>query len=234
MSTKERTLAVIKPGAFLARYAGPIIADIQARGFNIVDLRMVRFTEAQAKEFYKDHDGRAYFAGLIEHAIMAPSIVMILEGTIARPNVIKGWRDFIGPTDPSLGTASHHLRAKYGFGMPGNALHGSDSAEAFEREAALVFPELAHAKLVREMEASLKDLQSQMAAAPEETKALPDDLVAKESSFVAPSPDLKAVKDLVAALEAKSPEAMATQLVEEAKESSIVPVAPGGSETAGG
>jgi nucleoside-diphosphate kinase len=138
-TTKERTLAIIKPGAFKSRHAGPIIADIQARGFNIVDMRMVRFTDDQAKAFYAEHAGRAYFQGLVDHQTSGPCVALILEGTVAKPNVIQGWRDVMGPTDPSLGTATAHLRAKYGYGMPGNALHGSDSAEAFAREVGVAF-----------------------------------------------------------------------------------------------
>ncbi len=207
MSTKERTLAVIKPGAFRSRHTGPIIADIQARGFNIVEMRMVRFTENQAKAFYAEHDGRAHFAGLIEHTVSAPSVVLVLEGTVAKPNVIQGWRDAMGPTDPSLGTATAHLRAKYGYGMPGNALHGSDSVEAFEREMAVAF----HWSAARAIIAGLaQDL----------AKLVPQ--AAPGSSLVQPSGQTVAA-GFVANLDA------AVSSVE----SAVAPAVPGSSDTAG-
>jgi nucleoside-diphosphate kinase len=137
-ATKEKTLAVIKPGAFKSRHTGAIITDIQARGFIITEMRLVRFSDEQAKEFYKEHAGRAYFQGLIDHQTSGPAVVLVLEGPVNGPSVIKTWRDAMGPTDPSLGQ-QHHLRSKYGYGMPGNALHGSDSPEAFAREYEVVF-----------------------------------------------------------------------------------------------
>ncbi len=187
---KERTLAVIKPGAFKMRQTGVIISEIQSK-FAIKAMLMVTFTEAQAKAFYAEHATKSFFTGLVEHATMGPCVVLVLEG----PGVIQKWRDAMGPTEPMLGTPGVHLRAKYGYGMPGNALHGSDSAEAFEREYDIVFP---------------------------------------QPKTVEKTPELTAVQALVKALETTPPEAMATQLVQEAKESTVVPPAPGASETAGG
>lgn len=190
-ATKERTLAIIKPGAFKSRQAGPILSEIQAKGFTIVDMRLVRFTADQARAFYAAHAGRPYFEGLVEHQTSGPSVALVLEGPVNGAGAIQKWRDLMGPTDPSLGTATVHLRAKYGYGMPGNAVHGSDSPEEFQRESDIVF----------------------------------------NWAVTQTGPSLTAVKELVKTLEAAPPEALAKQLVQEA---SVVPPAPGSSETAGG
>ena len=53
----ERTFSMIKPDAVAAGQAGEILAMIQAAGFRVVNLRMIRITESQAQGFYAVHAG---------------------------------------------------------------------------------------------------------------------------------------------------------------------------------
>jgi nucleoside-diphosphate kinase len=178
-NAKERTLAIIKPGAFKMRQTGAIIGEIQAK-FGIAEMRLVRFTEGQAKAFYAEHAGKPYFLGLIEHAVSGPCVALILEG----PNAIQRWRDAIGPTEPMLGTPGVHLRAKYGYGMPSNALHGSDSAEAFTREAEITL----HWGDAQAVAAGLAEAAFSIPRAPGSDLIAKDGQTAPESDVVAPAP----------------------------------------------
>ena len=51
----ERTFSIIKPDAVAAGQAGQILAMIQEAGFKVLAMRMMRLTEAQAREFYGVH-----------------------------------------------------------------------------------------------------------------------------------------------------------------------------------
>lgn len=137
MIEKQKTLVIIKPGAFKRRQAGLVLTDIQTvvPQLAITDIRLVRLTQAQAEAFYVEQKGRGHYDGLIAHTTSGPSLAIVLEGVDA----IKKMRDLVGPTDPTLGTAKHHLRAKYGWQLPDNGIHASDSVEACDRELDILF-----------------------------------------------------------------------------------------------
>lgn len=141
MDRNERTLAIIKPDAVRNKYVGRIIETIEhnCMDIKIVDIRHLWYGDSIGPinwtVFYKQHVGKPFFDGLIRHMSSAPSVAMILEGE----DVIQKWRNWIGPTDPREGDWHHHLRARYGIGLPENSLHASDSPEAAEREIDLLF-----------------------------------------------------------------------------------------------
>lgn len=67
----------------------------------------------------------------------------IIVLVLAKPDAIAEWRELLGPTDASRARqeAPHSLRARYGTDQTQNALHGSDSYLAAEREIRFMFPE---------------------------------------------------------------------------------------------
>lgn len=140
----ERTLAVIKPCATKNLHAGAILEIIEATpGFKVVAAKLTHYSVVQATEFYAEHCGRPYYDGLIKHTLSGPCWAVIIEGT----DVVRRWRQLIGPTDPNKndlgpGRFRSDLRAKFGTGVPDNALHGSDSRTAAQREMAILFPEV--------------------------------------------------------------------------------------------
>ena len=125
----ERTFAIIKPDAVRKRMSGQMLARIEAAGFSVRALRMIRMSQADAEGFYHVHRERPFFGGLIAFMSSGPCIVMCLEA----PDAIKQWRDLMGATDPAK-AAPGTLRKEFGSSIDNNATHGSDGSDtaAFE------------------------------------------------------------------------------------------------------
>ena len=125
----ERTLAIIKPDAVTAGHVGAILQRIEAKGFAIRAMRMVRLTQADAEGFYAVHRGRPFFASLTAFMASGPAVVLALEadGAIGR------WRGIMGATDPAT-SPEGSLRRQFGTSIERNATHGSDAPDtaAFE------------------------------------------------------------------------------------------------------
>ena len=112
----ERTLAIIKPDAVAAGHAGAILQRIEAEGFAIRAMRMVRLTQADAEGFYAVHRGRPFFASLTAFMASGPAVVLALEadGAIGR------WRGVMGATDPAK-SLEGSLRRHFGTSIERNA-----------------------------------------------------------------------------------------------------------------
>lgn len=130
----ERTLAMIKPDAVKAMHTGKIIDQIEHAGFVIVDFKKVHLDKERAEEFYEMHKGRKFFADLVDMMISGPVVVMVLE----KMNGIKSWRELMGDTDP-MQAKEGTIRKQFGVDKGKNAVHGSDSPEAAEREIKFFF-----------------------------------------------------------------------------------------------
>ncbi|MGA2142552.1 MAG: nucleoside-diphosphate kinase, partial [Brevinematales bacterium] len=57
---------------------------------------------------------------------------------LEKENAVEAFRVLIGSTDPKK-AAPGTIRAKYGTGLPQNAIHASDSPENALKEIALIF-----------------------------------------------------------------------------------------------
>ncbi len=125
----EQTLAIIKPDAVAARYAGRIIQRIEEAGFQIRAMRLLRLSRTEAEGFYAVHRQRPFFKSLTSFMASGPVVVLALEAEDA----IKKWRALMGATDPAKAEAGT-LRKEFGASIENNATHGSDAPEtaAFE------------------------------------------------------------------------------------------------------
>jgi nucleoside-diphosphate kinase len=125
----ERTLAIIKPDAVAAGHTGPIIQRIEAEGFQIRAMRLVRLTRPDAEGFYAVHRERPFFGQLVDFMASGPVVVLALEA----PEAIRQWRTAMGATNPEKAD-SGTIRKDFGTSIERNATHGSDAAEtaAFE------------------------------------------------------------------------------------------------------
>jgi nucleoside-diphosphate kinase len=125
----ERTFAIIKPDAVRSGHAGRILTRIEAAGFNIRALRMIRMSKREAEGFYDVHRERPFFGGLTDFMSSGPCLVMCLEA----PDAIRKWRGLMGATDPAKADPGT-LRKEFGASIDNNATHGSDAPEtaAFE------------------------------------------------------------------------------------------------------
>ncbi len=133
----ERTLAIIKPDATRRRLTGAILQRIEQAGLEVVALRRMRLTRAQAEAFYAVHRERPFFDSLCDFMTSGPVVVMVLQAEDA----IARWRELMGATDPAK-AAPGTIRADYAESIEANSVHGSDAPETAAREVAFFFAEV--------------------------------------------------------------------------------------------
>jgi nucleoside-diphosphate kinase len=130
----ERTLAIIKPDAVGRRLAGEIISRIHAAKFQIVAIKSLRLTKAEAEGFYAVHRERPFFKDLTEFMSSGKVVAMALEAE----NAITKWRDTMGATDPAK-AAPGTIRKELGASIQNNCTHGSDAPQTAAFEIAFFF-----------------------------------------------------------------------------------------------
>jgi len=125
----EQTYIMLKPDAVRRGLIGEIIGRIEKKGFKIVNMKMFTFTEEKLREHYAHLVDRPFFPEVLTYMMSGPVVGMIVEGE----NVIKGMRNFMGPTkylDAPAGT----IRGDYSCNDRENLIHGSDAPETAEIE----------------------------------------------------------------------------------------------------
>jgi nucleoside-diphosphate kinase len=130
----ERTLVLIKPDGVCKALIGEIIQTIEKEGFKIVGLKMIRLNEETAEEFYRPHQGKDFFPGLIDFMLTAPSVALVAEGQGA----VKRIREIIGERKPQ-DAGAETIRGRYASDGRRNIVHGSDSVRSAEREIDCLF-----------------------------------------------------------------------------------------------
>ena len=133
----ERTLILVKPDAFARNLTGEIIARFERKGLRPVALRVMTMTRAEAERHYAEHVEKPFFGELAAFITSGPLVAMVLEGEAA----VAAARQVIGATNP-LDAAPGSIRGDFAIEVGTNMVHGSDSPESGQREAALFFPEL--------------------------------------------------------------------------------------------
>ena len=131
-----RTLTIVKPDAFEGNKAGKIIAHLEAEGFRVRAARVLRLTEAQAREFYAVHKERPFYGSLVSFMTSGRCMPLVLE----REDAVATLRRVIGATDPAE-AAEGRVRKLHAESKERNAIHASDSDENAEREARFFFAE---------------------------------------------------------------------------------------------
>ncbi|MCH7474284.1 MAG: nucleoside-diphosphate kinase [Gemmatimonadetes bacterium] len=130
------TLAIVKPDALQAGRAGSILAHLEADGFAVCGVKMVRLTEVEAMAFYEVHRERPFFDSLVSFMTSGPCIPVALE----RDDAVDRLRTVIGATDPAE-AAEGTVRKLFAESKERNAIHASDSPENAAREIAFFFSE---------------------------------------------------------------------------------------------
>jgi nucleoside-diphosphate kinase len=131
----SQTLAIIKPDAVQSGKAGKILAHLEASGFKVRAIRMIRLDQTTAGEFYAVHRERPFYTPLVAFMTSGPAIPLVLEaeGAVAK------LRQVIGATDPAQAEAGT-IRKLYAESKERNAIHASDSDDNAAREIAFFFP----------------------------------------------------------------------------------------------
>ena len=138
MTETQDTLVLIKPDGVERNLIGEILRRIEAKGYEVVDLRMLTASKELLTAHYAEHEGKPFFEPLLEFMSSGPVVAARVRG----PRVIEGFRALAGATDPTVAAAGSirgDLGRDWGVKVQKNLVHGSDSPESAERELALWF-----------------------------------------------------------------------------------------------
>jgi nucleoside-diphosphate kinase len=130
----ERTLIIVKPDGVQRGLVGPILSRLEGRGLKLVGLKLVQVSPDLAARHYAEHEGKAFYPGLMTYITSAPVVVACIEGTSA----VKMVRNAVGATNP-LDAAPGTIRGDLALDIGRNLIHASDKPETAERELALWF-----------------------------------------------------------------------------------------------
>ena len=130
----ERTLMIIKPDAVKGRHIGHIVSFLEKENFNLLGLRMVQLSTAQAQDFYAVHKERPFYNDLVSYMTSGKVVVIALEGE----NAVARMRAIIGATNPK-DAAEGTIRKDFALSIGENSVHGSDSLENAAIEIAYFF-----------------------------------------------------------------------------------------------
>ena len=135
---KEQTLVLVKPDGVARSLTGEIISRIEKKGYVVTGLKMLTPTTEQLAAHYAEHEGKPFYAPLLEFMSSGPIVAIRVEGD----RVIEGFRALAGTTDPTTaapGTIRGDLGRDWGEKVQKNLVHGSDSVESANRELGIWF-----------------------------------------------------------------------------------------------
>lgn len=134
----EETLVLVKPDGVARNLTGEIIRRIEAKGYSLVDLKLLQADRSLLARHYAEHEGKPFYEPLVEFMESGPIVAVRIAGN----RVIEGFRALAGTTDPTTaapGTIRGDLARDWGTKVQQNLVHGSDSPESAARELALWF-----------------------------------------------------------------------------------------------
>ncbi|MFT5337880.1 MAG: nucleoside-diphosphate kinase [Luteibaculaceae bacterium] len=131
-----RTFTMIKPDAVQDKNTGKIIDKILEGGFEIVAMKYIQLSKADAESFYAVHSERPFYGELVEYMTSGPIVAAVLK----KDNAVTSFRDLIGATNPA-DAAEGTIRKMFAKSIAANAVHGSDSDENAQIEANFYFAE---------------------------------------------------------------------------------------------
>jgi nucleoside-diphosphate kinase len=133
----ERTLVLIKPDGVRRGLVGEVVGRLERKGLTLAAMQLRTLDRATAEQHYGEHEGKPFFAGLVDFITGGPLVALVVEG----PRAVEATRSLMGVTDP-VKSAPGSLRGDFCLEIGENLVHGSDSPESAEREVALFFPDL--------------------------------------------------------------------------------------------
>jgi nucleoside-diphosphate kinase len=130
----QRTLIIFKPDCVQRRLVGEILRRFETKGLRIAAMKLLQVPRELGEQHYGEHQGKPFFAGLIDFITGGPVVVGVLEGNEA----ISVVRTMLGATN-GVAAAPGTIRGDFSISKQNNLIHGSDSPESAEREMALWF-----------------------------------------------------------------------------------------------
>jgi nucleoside-diphosphate kinase len=130
----SKTLLIVKPDATDRNLIGHVVNRLEKARFKLVEMRMVRLTEAEARQFYAVHEGKPFLNSLVAFMTSGPVVPMVVE----KDNAVEDVRTLIGATNPE-NAACGTIRFEIGLNIEKNSVHASDSDENAAKEIAFFF-----------------------------------------------------------------------------------------------
>lgn len=135
-----RILVLIKPDGVERRLTGEILRRIEAKGYDVVALKVVVPTTELLEAHYAEHVAKPFYPSVVEYMTRGPVVAAVVEGH----RVVEGVRSLMGATEPTAaapGTIRGDLGRDWGKDSMENLVHGSDSDASAVREIGIWFPE---------------------------------------------------------------------------------------------
>lgn len=130
----QTSLVLLKPDCVQRRLIGEIIGRFEAKGLNIVAMKMLRVTPELSKQHYAEHVAKPFYPGLESFITSSPIVALAIEG----PEAIRVIREMLGATS-GLKAAAGTIRGDFSSSKQMNLVHASDGEEAAARELKLYF-----------------------------------------------------------------------------------------------
>ena len=111
----ERTLVLVKPDGVKRHLVGEILGRIERKGLTIAALELKNVSDDLARQHYAEHEGKPFFASLLEFITSGPVVAAIVEG----PRAIAAFRQIAGGTDPVEKATPGTIRGDLALGHPG-------------------------------------------------------------------------------------------------------------------
>lgn len=130
----SRTLLIVKPDATERNLIGHVISRLEKARYKVVEMRMVRLTEEQARKFYAVHEGKPFLDDLVKFMTSGPVVPMVLE----KENAVADLRTCIGATNPANADCGT-IRYEIAVNIEKNSVHASDSDDNAKIEIEFFF-----------------------------------------------------------------------------------------------
>jgi nucleoside-diphosphate kinase len=130
----ERTLVLVKPDGVQRGLIGEIVGRFERKGLKVIGLRMLEVPRELAERHYAVHEGKHFYAGLVEFITSGPVAALALEG----PDAIATVRRLVGATMPNQAEPGT-IRGDLGISGLRNLIHASDAPETARFELDLWF-----------------------------------------------------------------------------------------------
>lgn len=130
----EQTVVLVKPDGLQRGLVGEIINRFERKGLRLASMKMISMTDPILDEWYSHHKDKPFFPGLKAYMKSFPIVAMLWEGSEAAVTV----RKMVGITkarEAEPGT----IRGDFAMSQQYNLIHASESKEAAEKEAGLLF-----------------------------------------------------------------------------------------------
>lgn len=130
----ERTLILLKPDAVQRGFIGDITTRFEKKGLKIVGMKMLKMTNALAKDHYAHLISKSFYGDLETFITSNPIVAIVVEGKEA----VEVVRTLCGPTNATKALAGT-IRGDFSNSTSRNVIHASDSKETATKEISRFF-----------------------------------------------------------------------------------------------